>query len=175
MIIEMNQDGDGVWLYSDPAQTNLVFQLEAISGRDLTMYDVLLNDTAQWVGNEKARQGLATLRHELTHTYKQYFHDNAMLEMACERYWLAIQTVRMSITGRGLEEKTNRHSAAQSKRRTGETKLKESEKRQVIREYEAAVVKYGTIKELARRFNVSDDTISRTVNVKAIQKKTKQD
>ena len=68
-----------------------------------------------------------------------------------------------------------KHGASQATRRTGKTKLSESQKRQVVREYEGAVVKYGTIKSLARKFEVSDDTISRIVNVKPIQSETNQD
>lgn len=68
-----------------------------------------------------------------------------------------------------------KHGASQATRRTGKTKLSESQKRQVVRQYEGAVVKYGTIKSLARKFGVSADTISRIVNVKPIQSETNQD
>ena len=67
------------------------------------------------------------------------------------------------------------HGVAQASRRMGKTKLSESQKRQIIREHEAAVVKYGTIKSLARKFNVSDDTIKRVLDSKVTQKETKQD
>lgn len=65
--------------------------------------------------------------------------------------------------------------ANQAIRRTGKTKLSESKKRQIVREYEAAPVTYGMIKSLARKYEVSDDTISRIVNAKPIHKETKQD
>ena len=68
-----------------------------------------------------------------------------------------------------------RISQAQANRRIGKTKLKDIQKRQVIREYEAAPITYGMIKSLARKFDVSDDTISRIVNVKPIQKATMRD
>lgn len=55
-------------------------------------------------------------------------------------------------------------SIDQSKRRKGKTKLTESQKKQVIREYEAAEVTYGMIKSLARKFDVSVRTISALVN-----------
>lgn len=54
----------------------------------------------------------------------------------------------------------------QKNRRMGKTKLSDSQKRQVVREYEAAVVTRGMIKGLARKFDVSEDTISREVNRK---------
>ena len=57
-----------------------------------------------------------------------------------------------------------KHGVAQANRRMGKTKLSESQKRQIVREHEAAVVKYGTIKSLARKFNVSDDTIKRVLD-----------
>lgn len=75
----------------------------------------------------------------------------------------------------GSEIALKRISQAQANRRIGKTKLKDIQKRQVVREYEAAVVKYGTIKSLAGKFDVSDDTISRIVKVKPIQKATIRD
>ncbi len=68
-----------------------------------------------------------------------------------------------------------KHGASQASRRTGKTKLSDSQKKQVVREYEAAPVTYGMVKSLARKFDVSDDTISRIVNAKPIQKETTQD
>lgn len=105
MTVSMIQDGDGGWSYVDPGQTDLVFQLEAISGLDLTPYDVWLNDPLAWSGHEKSQQGLAALRDDLTHKFAQYFHNNAMLEIHCERYWLAIQAAQMHIRGTQLEHK----------------------------------------------------------------------
>lgn len=67
------------------------------------------------------------------------------------------------------------YGETQVNRRIGKTKLSDSQKKQIIREYEAAVVKYGTIKSLARKFDVSDDTIRRIVNQKPTPKETKQD
>lgn len=66
----------------------------------------------------------------------------------------------------GSEVALKRISEAQAKRRIGKTKLSAPQKRQIIREHEAAVVKYGTIKSLARKFNVSDDTIKRVLDSK---------
>lgn len=68
-----------------------------------------------------------------------------------------------------------KHGASQASRRAGKTKLSDSQKNQVVREYEAASVTYGMVKSLARKFDVSDDTISRIVNAKPIQKETTQD
>jgi len=56
-----------------------------------------------------------------------------------------------------------RISQAQANRRIGKTKLSDSQKRQIIREHEAAVVRYGTIKSLAGKFNVTVNTIRSTV------------
>ena len=75
----------------------------------------------------------------------------------------------------GSEIALKRISQAQANGRIGKTKLKDIQKRQVIREYEAAPITYGMIKSLARKFDVSDDTISRIVNVKPIQKATMRD
>ena len=58
MIIPMTQDADGVWQYDDQNENDMVFELEEISGRELTSYDVLLNDVAQWAGHEKAHAHL---------------------------------------------------------------------------------------------------------------------
>lgn len=175
MIVEMTQDGDGVWQYDDPNENDMVFELEAISGHELTSYDVLLNDVAQWAGHEKAHTHLVGLRTDLAYKFKRYFDDTEALEMAVQSYWLALQAVRMNISGKALETKTNQYSASQSDRRTGKTKLTESEKKQVVREYEAASVTYGMVKSLARKFDVSDDTISRIVKLKPIQSETNQD
>lgn len=68
-----------------------------------------------------------------------------------------------------------KHGASQASRRAGKTKLSDSQKKQVVREYEAASVTYGMVKSLARKYDVSDDTISRIVNSKPTQQETKQD
>ena len=68
-----------------------------------------------------------------------------------------------------------KHGASQASRRAGKTKLTDSQKKQVVREYEVAPITYGMVKSLARKFDVSDDTISRIVNAKPIQKEIKQD
>jgi len=68
-----------------------------------------------------------------------------------------------------------KHGEAQSVRRKGWTVLDDSQKKQVIREYGAAVSPYGMIKNLAGKFDVSTDTISRIVNPKPISKEKKQD
>ncbi len=74
-----------------------------------------------------------------------------------------------------LSVKALKQSANQASRRTNKTKLSDSQKKQVVREYEAAPVIYGMVKSLARKYDVSPDTISRIVNPKPIQKETKQD
>ena len=70
------------------------------------------------------------------------------------------------VLGLEFEQKGLRHSASQAKRRAGKGVLTESNKKSILREYEAAVVPYGKIKELARKYDVSTDTISRIVNAK---------
>lgn len=75
----------------------------------------------------------------------------------------------------GSEIALKRISQAQAKRRIGKTKLSDSQKKQIVREYEATVVKYGTIKSLARKFDVSDDTISSVLKKQLTQKETNQD
>jgi len=171
MIIKMTQDAKGVWRYDDPAENDMVYELEAVSGHELTSFDVLLNDVAQWAGYEKAHAHLVGLRHDLVYKFKRYFDDTEALELAVEIYWQTLQSTRKQITGAMLETAKNKHSASQSKRRRGSTKLDETQKRQVRRAYDAAFSKYGTIKSLAREYNVSEDTISRAINASD----TKQD
>lgn len=74
-----------------------------------------------------------------------------------------------------LAEIARKHVASQAGRRAGKTKLTEFQKKQVVREYKAASVTYGMVKSLARKYDVSEDTISRIVNPRSIQKQTKQD
>ncbi len=105
MVINMTQNNDGLWSYDDPVQADMAFQLEAISGLDLTSYDVWLNDDAVWAGHEKTRTGLIALRHELTHAYSQHFSDNSMLEVWCERYFQSTQNARMHMAGKAIATK----------------------------------------------------------------------
>ena len=65
-----------------------------------------------------------------------------------------------------LAAKGLKHGADQAARRTGKTKLSDSQKRQVVREYEAAPVIYGMVKSLAKKYCVDVATISRIVNKK---------
>lgn len=167
MIIEMNQDADGVWAYTDPGQVDMIFQLEAISGLDLTSWDVMLNDDIQWEGHEAARQKLAASRHELTHIYKQHFHDNDKLENQCRIYWMALQATRMHITGTVLETKINDYSNSQSNRRKGKGLLTASEKKRIQDGYKNRInrgEKYGAIREFADAYRVSETTIKNVLD-----------
>ena len=105
MIIPMTKNANGDWQYTDPAENDMVFELDAISGHELTSFDVLLNDVAQWAGYEKAHAHLVGLRHDLVYKFKRYFDDTEALEMAVQAYWLALQAARMQITGTALEIK----------------------------------------------------------------------
>lgn len=111
MIIPMTQDADGVWQYDDPDENDMVFELEAISGHELTSYDVLLNDVAQWAGHEKYHSHLVGLRTDLTCKFKRYFDDTEALEMAVQSYWLALLASRMQLTGTALEQNDVRRKA----------------------------------------------------------------
>lgn len=86
--------------------------------------------------------------------------DNAAICLSEAALWIA-QWV--SGDTKTLSDSLRNMAKSQSVRRAGKTKLSDSQKEQVVREYAASVVKYGTIKLLARKFNVSEDTISRIV------------
>lgn len=129
MIIQMTQDGDGNWLYDDADENDMVWELEEISGRELTSYDVLLNDVQQWVGREDEHAYLVGLRSELGCKFKRYFDDTEVLNVVVQRYWLALQAVRMKITGVALEKvdvrrKTQSKAAAKAPRPGAKDPLK---------------------------------------------------
>ncbi len=164
--IKMSQDTNGVWQYDDPQENDMVFELEAISGRELTSYDVLLNDAPQWAGHEKLHAHLVSLRTDLAYKFKRYFDDTEALEMAVQAYWLALQTTRMQITGTVLEAAKNKHSDSQAKRRIGTGKLTTAQRDRIRRTYKEKCdsgEKYGAIKALAGRYNVSETAIKNIV------------
>ncbi len=169
MVIAMTQDEDGVWQYDDTAENDMVFELEEISGHELTSYDVLLNDVAQWAGHEKAHTHLVGLRTDLAYKFKRYFDDTEALEMAVQAYWLALQATRMQITGMVLETAKNKHSDSQANRRIGKGKLSKAQQDRINRNYIEKCnsgEKYGAIKELASRYNVSETAIKNIVSKK---------
>lgn len=86
--------------------------------------------------------------------------DNAAICLSDSALWIA-----QWVSGDAaiLSASLRKIARSQATRREGKTKLTEAQKYQVRREYKAAVVTYGTIKMLARKFDVSDDTISRIV------------
>jgi urease accessory protein UreH len=128
---------------------------------------VLLNDLSQWAGNEKTHRDLVALRNEITHNFKRYFHDNAMLDMTCQRYWLALQAARMHITGTVLEVGKNKHSASQADRRKGKgkalTTVQENRAVSIYRDRVRDGEKYGAIRDLAKQFKTSETTIKSLV------------
>lgn len=90
--------------------------------------------------------------------------DAAELLMACVAAQKAGDVIEFA-----EREMGQKSSEAQSQRRIGKTKLNDSQKRAISREYEVAFTKYGMTQSLANKYEVSEDTISRLV------KKTKQD
>ena len=64
---------------------------------------------------------------------------------------------------RPLAKTAQKYSATQATRRSGKTKLTESQERQVVREDKAAPFKYGLLKALASKFDVTDETIAAIV------------
>jgi hypothetical protein len=110
-IVEMIQDGDGVWQYTDPDENDLVWELEQISGMNLSAYDSLLNDAPKWVGHESKRQMLAGLRLELGHHCRQHYADTERLELQVKIYHQAFDMVRMQITGMVLALKDVRRKS----------------------------------------------------------------
>jgi hypothetical protein len=58
---------------------------------------------------------------------------------------------------------TDAYKDKQAKRRIGKTKLSESQKRALKREYEATPIKYGALKALARKYDVTDETIKKVI------------
>ena len=163
MIIPMTKNANGDWQYTDPAENDMVFELEAISGHELTSFDVLLNDVAQWAGYEKAHAHLVGLRHDLVYKFKRYFDDTEAIELAVQAYWLALQATRMQITGTTLEKAKNKHSATQSQRRRGKGKaLTPAQERRLVYQYQNRVFngeKWGAIRELAAQFRTSETTV----------------
>lgn len=179
MIIEMTQDGDGVWMYHDNTQAEICLTVMALTGWEITGFDDWINTDSHWADTEfqgkENRNELIQLRHRLTKTFHDYNGDNYVIQLEAERLYAVAQWIAAHIAGYKVARKVQKHGEVQSDRRTGKTKLTESEKKQVVREYEAAPVTYGMVKSLARKFDVSDDTISRIVNVKPIQSETNQD
>ncbi len=163
MIIPMTQDNNGAWQYDDPATNDMVYELEAISGHELTSFDVLLNDLVQWAGNEKAHARLVGLRNDLAYKFKRYFDDTEALEMAVEIYWQTLQSTRKQITGVMLEAAKIKYSATQSKRRRGKGKaLTPAQERRLVYQYQNRVFngeKWGAIRELAAQFRTSETTV----------------
>ena len=129
---------------------------------DMTNFDAWLADPAEWQGREHARQQLHDGREALRHAFKQGASDE-QIERDAELLLLRAKVEGMGRAGRGLERKVVAHGVVQANRRAGKTKLSDTEKRQVIREYDAALVQYGTVQALAHKFNVSEDTIQRVL------------
>lgn len=120
-IIAMIQDGDGVWQYTDPDENDLVWELEQISGMNLSAYDALLNDAPKWAGHESKRQMLAGLRLELGHHCRRHYADTERLELQIKSYHQAFDMVRMQITGtvlalKDVRRKTQSKEAAKAPR-----------------------------------------------------------
>ncbi len=59
--------------------------------------------------------------------------------------------------------KGEKHGVQQADRRKGKTKLAAAKEASIKREYDSSVVKYGTVKALARTHDVSEDTIRRII------------
>ena len=179
MIIEMTQDGDGAWRYNDNTQAVICLTVMALTGWEITGFDDWINTDSHWANTESQgqenRNELIQLRHRLTKTFHDYNSDNYVIQLEAERLFAVAQWIAAHTAGYKVARKVQKHGELQSDRRTGKTKLSELQKRQVVREYEAAPITYGMIKSLARKFDVSDDTISRIVNVKPIQKATMRD
>jgi len=161
-IIAMNKV-DGSWKYTDPTENDLVYELEIISGIDLTSYDVLLNDSPQWAGHDAKRQRLAALRRELNHIFKRHFADTERLALQVKNYHQAFDSVRMHITGMELETARNSYRKSQSERRAGKgNALTLEQEKQVISRYRYRLQngeKYGAVRDLAATFRTSETTI----------------
>ena len=164
-IIAMTQDPYGDWEYTDTAENDMVFELEQISGINLSGYDALLNDEPKWVGHEEKRQILADLRLELAHHFRLHFADTDRLDLLVESYHQAFDMVRMQITGLVLATAQNRHRKSQSKRRLGKgLALTPQMEKRVIERYQERVKngeKYGAVRGLAEIFRVSETTIKK--------------
>ena len=124
---------------------------------------------------------ILTQRHRAAVLYKLFLFDieqTTRLRTSPNKKLAAMASAASSLASwaaSGSEIALKRIRQAQADRRIGKTKLNDSQKKQIVREYEATVVKYGTIKSLARKFDVSDDTISSVLKKQLTQKETNQD
>lgn len=100
-LLEQNREGE--WEYTDPAQLEMVFELELFTARDLTGWDVLLQDVSAWQGHENTRAYLQECRAELFDKFTRRYSDNESLEDALNLYWERFTRARMQITGKALE------------------------------------------------------------------------
>ena len=166
MIIDMSQGKDGVWTYHDDMQASIAITVLLLTGWEITGFDDWLNTDSKWVEKQVNRDELVRLRHRLTETYHAYRKDSYVISLEAERLYAVAKWTSSHVAGYKIARRMQKYSEVQSDRRKGQTKLNDSQKRQIVREYEAALVKYGTIKSLARKFNVSDDTIKRVLDSK---------
>ena len=164
--IDLSCDPSGVWTYADNEQSELAATVFALCGWQLASMDDWLNTDTHWSTHPEARRHLFEQRDHLMHTFRLAPNNNEVFTLEAEKLLMHARVASAHVLGLEFEQKGLRHSASQAKRRAGKGVLTESNKKSILREYEAAVVPYGKIKELARKYDVSTDTVSRLVNGK---------
>ena len=163
VIIEMSKNEMGAWVYHDVEQAELVFIVLALTGWDVSGFDDWINTESHWEKHASLRDHLIALRHRLTQTYRTYFNDNYVIELEAERLLAEAHKAAGFVRGVVLEQKVKATSETQASRRKGKGKLSESDIRAIQREFKVALTPYGLKKALARKYNVSEDTIGRAL------------
>lgn len=116
-LLEQNREGE--WEYIDPAQLEMVFELELLTFGDpkscqLKPLDVLLQSDSEWFGNEHIQQRMKEYRAELLGKFQRKYADNESIEDVLYLYLERFTRARMQITGKSLE--IDRNTKAQEKR-----------------------------------------------------------
>jgi hypothetical protein len=154
---------DGVWEYDEPEQSELVFTVWNLTGWEMAGFDSWISTSRHWEYHPQKLAHLLALRERLTQAYRQHRDNNELLSLHAELLLAEAHRVVSVIKGEPLEVAANKQSQKQSLRRQGKGKLTLSQKRGIVRRWDAAFSTYGLLKSFAREFEVSEDTISRIV------------
>lgn len=167
MIIEMTQDGDGVWKYHDNTQAEICLTVMALTGWEITGFDDWINTDAHWADTEfqgkENRNELIQLRHRLTKTFHDYNGDNYVIQLEAERLYAVAQWIASHIAGYKVARKYKNYADTQADRRKGKGKaLTPVQEKRLVSEYQHRVSngeKWGAIRELAAQFGTSETTV----------------
>ncbi len=119
MIIEMTQDGDGVWKYHDNTQAEICLTVQALTGWEITGFDDWINTDSHWADTEfqgkENRNELIRLRHRLTKTFHDYNGDNYVIQLEAERLYAVGQWIASHLAG--YKQKQRGFQTTQTKRK----------------------------------------------------------